>query len=52
MEFPVTYKLKADNPQSSNEKSKEESFAVGLKCEIVQLSSVEYQGKSFVILGG
>ena len=52
MEFPVTYKLKAYNPQSSNEKSKEDSFAAGLKCEMVQLSTVKYQGKSFVMLGG
>ena len=52
MEFPVTDRLKADNPQSSNEKYKEESFAAGLKCDIVKLSSVEYQGKSFVMLGG
>ena len=52
MEFPVTDKLKADNPQSSNEKSKEELVAAGLKCDLVQLSAVNYQVKSFVILGG
>ena len=43
MEFPVTDNLKADNPQSSGEKSKEELFAVGLKCEMVQLSAIRYQ---------
>ena len=52
LEFPVIDNLKADNPQSSGEKSKEESFAAGLKCEMVQLSAVKYQGKSLVILGG
>ena len=52
MKFPVTDNLKADNPQSSDEKSKEESLAAGLKCEMVQLSAVKYQGKSLVMLGG
>ena len=52
MEFPVPDKLKADNLQSSNEKSKEDSLITGLKGEIVKLSAIKYQGKSFVILGG
>ena len=52
MEFLVLDKLKADNLQSSNENSKEESIIAGLKGEIVQLSAVKYQGKSFVMLGG
>ena len=43
MEFPTMDKLKVDNPHSSNEKYKQESFAAGLNCEIVQLSTVEYQ---------
>ena len=45
MEFPVTDYLQADNPQSSSEKSKEELFAAGLKCEMVQFSAIRYQGK-------
>ena len=52
MEFPVIDNLKVDNPQSSVENFKEESFAAGLKCEMVQLSAITYQGKSFVMLGG
>ena len=52
MEFLVPNKLKANNLQSSNEKSKEESFTAGLKCEMVQLSAVKYQGKSLVVLRG
>ena len=52
MEFPIPDKLKADNLQSSNEKSKEDSVPVGLKGEIVQLSAVKYQDKSFIMLGG
>ena len=46
MEFPVPDKLKADNLQSSNEKSKEESVIAGLKGETVQHSAIKYQGKS------
>ena len=34
LEFPVTDNLKADNPQSSDKKYKEESFAAGLRCEM------------------
>ena len=45
MEFPITDKLKDDNPQSSNENSKEELVVVGLKGETRQLSAVKYQGK-------
>ena len=52
MEFPVTDKLKADNPQSSNENSKEELVAAGLKCDLVQLSAANYQVKSLIMLGG
>ena len=44
--------MKADNPQSSGEKSKEELFATGLKSEMVQLSAIRYQGKSLVMLWG
>ena len=44
--------MKADNPQSSGEKSKEELFTAGLKCEMVQISSVRYQLKSLLMLGG
>ena len=44
-QFLVAHKLKDDNLQSSNEKSKEESVAVGSKCETVQHSDVKYQGK-------
>ena len=52
MEFHIPDKRKADNIHSSNEKSKEDSVAAGLKGETVQLSAVKYQGKSFVMLGG
>ena len=45
MEFPIPDKLKIDNLQSSNEKSKEESVIARLKGETVQLSAVKYQGK-------
>ena len=43
--FLVIDKLKDDNPQSSNEKSKEELVAAGLKCELVQISAINYQVK-------
>ena len=52
MEFPVLDKLKIDNLQSSNEKSNEELVMAGFKGEVVQLSTLKYQGKSFVMLGG
>ena len=45
-------KLKVDNPQSSNENYKEELVVAILNCEMVQISYVNYQGKSFVKLGG
>ena len=52
LEFPITDNLKVDNPQSSCEKYKEELFARGLKCEMVQLLAIKYQGKSLVMVGG
>ena len=52
MEFPILDKLKVDNLQSSNEKSEEDSVATWLKGEIIKLSAVKYQAKSFVMLGG
>ena len=52
MAFPIPEKLKVDNLQSSNEKSNEELVMAGFKGEVVQLSTVKYQGKSFAMLGG
>ena len=47
MDFSVPEKMKVDNVQSSNEKSNEELVMAGFKGEVVQLSTVKYQGKSF-----
>ena len=52
MEFPIADKLKVDNLQSLNEKSNEELVMAGFKGDVVQISAIKYQGKSFVMLGG
>ena len=49
--IPVEAKLKVDNFQISNEKIKGKSVATGSTYDVVQISTVKFQGKYFVMLG-
>ena len=50
-EVPIPVKLKADNLQIPNTNIKGKYVVAELKDETVQISSVKFQGKSFVMLG-